>query len=259
MFLEGDYVAPEDRDADGASPPPPEAAPPAKAAKKKRKRGKPAGAADFEASRSLAAGIPGRPAAEQAAWLAASYCQHTGGTALECEGLGPEAVAELPSGRNLEERLKRLEPTWAAEFASATGHRRAGEPSALFISPSAVGAIAMIKACPGFNSSCRVAKLFAKHLKVAEQEVALRQDRICIGAGTPNRLAKLAEGGALQLGRLRYVVVDVGLDVKQRTLLDMPEVRADWWALWEQHVKALVVKGRTRLVLYSSHAGGDGS
>jgi hypothetical protein len=43
---------------------------------------------------------------------------------------------------------------------------------------------------------------------------------MCIAAGTPNRLCKLADGGALQLDRLRHVVLDVQLDVKQR------------WATW---------------------------
>lgn len=37
-----------------------------------------------------------------------------------------------------------------------------------------------------------------------------------IAAGTPNRLCKLADSGALQLDRLAHVVVDVQLDVKQR-------------------------------------------
>ena len=39
---------------------------------------------------------------------------------------------------------------------------------------------------------------------------------MCIAAGTPNRLCKLADGGTLQLERLRHVVLDVQLDVKQR-------------------------------------------
>jgi hypothetical protein len=39
---------------------------------------------------------------------------------------------------------------------------------------------------------------------------------VCIGAGTPNRLCKLADEGALRLGRLRHVVLDLQLDAKQR-------------------------------------------
>jgi len=39
---------------------------------------------------------------------------------------------------------------------------------------------------------------------------------MCIAAGTPNRLCKLADGGALRLDRLAHVVLDVQLDVKQR-------------------------------------------
>lgn len=39
---------------------------------------------------------------------------------------------------------------------------------------------------------------------------------MCVAAGTPNRLCKLADGGALQLDRLAHVVIDCQLDVKQR-------------------------------------------
>ena len=41
---------------------------------------------------------------------------------------------------------------------------------------------------------------------------------MCIAAGTPNRLCKLADGGALRLDRLAHVVLDVQLDVKQRSV-----------------------------------------
>lgn len=66
------------------------------------------------------------------------------------------------------------------------------------------------------TQACRVAKLFAKHIKVGEQEEALRTQVACLGAGTPNRLCKLADGGALRLDRLAHVVLDVALDAKQR-------------------------------------------
>ena len=42
---------------------------------------------------------------------------------------------------------------------------------------------------------------------------------MCLAAGTPNRLCKLADGGALKLDRLKHVVLDVNLDAKQRCAL----------------------------------------
>lgn len=63
---------------------------------------------------------------------------------------------------------------------------------------------------------CRIAKLFAKHLKVPEQKKHLEEHVIGVGCGTPNRLLKLADMDALKLDRLRLLVLDVQLDAKQR-------------------------------------------
>jgi protein CMS1 len=64
--------------------------------------------------------------------------------------------------------------------------------------------------------ACQIAKLFAKHIKVAEQQQYLQQHPLCIAAGTPNRLCKLADTEALQLSQLQLVVLDVQQDAKQR-------------------------------------------
>ena len=64
--------------------------------------------------------------------------------------------------------------------------------------------------------ACRIAKLFAKHMKVAEQQEQLQQHPLCIAAGTPNRLCKLADIEALQLTQLQLVVLDVHQDAKKR-------------------------------------------
>ncbi len=64
--------------------------------------------------------------------------------------------------------------------------------------------------------ACRIAKLFAKHIKVAEQQQYLQQHPLCIAAGTPNRLCKLADTEALQLSQLQLIVLDVQQDAKQR-------------------------------------------
>lgn len=67
-----------------------------------------------------------------------------------------------------------------------------------------------------FLQACRVAKLFAKHFKVDEQEKELQARCVNIAVGTPNRIAKLAELGALNFGRLKLIVIDCALDAKER-------------------------------------------
>lgn len=64
--------------------------------------------------------------------------------------------------------------------------------------------------------ACRIAKLFAKHIKMPEQQQHLDSHAVGIGCGTPNRLLKLADIDALKLDRLRLLVLDVQLDAKQR-------------------------------------------
>jgi superfamily II DNA/RNA helicase len=66
---------------------------------------------------------------------------------------------------------------------------------------------------------CKVAKLFAKHFKVPEQQRLLESTVVGIASGTPNRLNRLADLDALKLDRLRLLLLDVHLDAKQRRAL----------------------------------------
>lgn len=61
-----------------------------------------------------------------------------------------------------------------------------------------------------------MAKLFAKHFKVEEQQKLLDSTVVGIASGTPNRLNKLANLDSLKLDRLRLLVLDVHIDAKQR-------------------------------------------
>jgi protein CMS1 len=73
---------------------------------------------------------------------------------------------------------------------------------------------------------------------------------VCMGVVTPNRVHKLVEASALGLERVRLVVVlDMQRDVKQRTVLDIPEVRADLWSLYDSHLDQRLTKGSTKLCL----------
>ena len=152
-----------------------------KKAKKRRKRGQKLSAVEFEARRDLVRQIAECPAEEQADWLWGSLQQHTAASALERGGLVAAGMAPLPAERSLEARLKALQPgSWQAEFCGGVssgkqrqGQRQArqqerppGSPSLLLVSPSAIGAVGLIKLCPQFHGACRIGKLFAKHMKV---------------------------------------------------------------------------------------------
>jgi len=212
--------------------------------------------AQFDTAKSLAANIAHRSSKEQADWLWASYERSTPVSELERDsaGLTSRCIVKLPSEaciRSLEQGLKTLEPNWRQELCSAAG-RFPGELSALIICPAALGCTSVIQACPDLNGECRIAKLFAKHFKIHEQVESLKSQPAAIGTGTPHRLSNLVETEALKLERIKYIVLDVRLDVKKRTILDMPEVTGDWWALWVK-LKRRVVDGKAKLILFGDN------
>lgn len=71
-----------------------------------------------------------------------------------------------------------------------------------------------------------VAKLFAKHMKLADQIKFLKSQRTGIAVGTPARLKELMDDGALEIDRLERIVMDAShIDVKKRGILEMKDVQ----------------------------------
>lgn len=60
-------------------------------------------------------------------------------------------MAALPAAGDLEDRLKALAPggQWREAFCSREGPK--GSPTLLLVSPSAIGAVGLIKLLPAFN------------------------------------------------------------------------------------------------------------
>lgn len=141
------------------------------AKKKRRKRGPKLSAVEFEARRELVARIAECSAEEQADWLWSSYQQHAAASALERGGLVAAGVAPLPAHGSLDERLTSLAPhTWRQDFCGAPsgggssgggakqrqpggqgGAGQPGSPTLLLVSPSAIGAVGLIKLLPQFH------------------------------------------------------------------------------------------------------------
>lgn len=195
---------------------------------------------------------------EQVEWLTSSYKSYRGASDLECEAL-IHSLRVLPNFEgSLEDKLKAVEPNWEKIFLMQKSSMRTqddvcGAPVGLLVSPAATSCLSMIRECPQFRKACPIAKLFAKHMKIEDQIVLLNGNRVVLAAGTPNRLCKLLEEGALKLDNLRWVVLDVRLDVKQRTLLDMGDVSKDWWVLWERYFRGAVEQG-ANIALFSGPA-----
>jgi protein CMS1 len=101
-----------------------------------------------------------------------------------------------------------------------------GSPLVLLVGSAALRLQSLNRAAKPVLGKCVVAKLFAKHIKISEQETFLQSKVVGFAIGTPNRVAKLISSGDLNLSRLRLVILDwYWRDQKQRKMEDIPEVR----------------------------------
>ena len=150
-------------------------------------------------------------------------------------GMTPSHIYTTGEGvtiQSIEQVLKEAEPGWERRFATPPVSPTA-DPVALFISPSAIGALDFIKHCPGFHSGCRIAKLFSKHIKIHEQAQYLKENGITMVTGTPNRLLKLCTDGHLDCTSLAWMIIDARRNPKSMTIVDLPEIAGDLWSLWD--------------------------
>lgn len=216
--------------------------------RKKKQRLTPA---DFGKKQELRAQLASLPAAEQAAWLSKEFGECTKASALETGVISGDSMRTLPRRGSLEDKLIAIEPDWQQFYCghSMTEAVPHGAPTLLFVCASAVQANAMMKRLTLFRKAARMAKLFAKHIKIEQQKEMLESNVIHIAVGSPNRLQKLADLGALDMQRLRLICLDVSLDVKDRTIFDVPETRGDWWAFFSKHCLVRIADQSARIAL----------
>ncbi|GFN75457.1 protein cmss1 [Plakobranchus ocellatus] len=156
------------------------------------------------------------------------------------ERLGKEALEDvLPSDddfypHNVEalvpsKYLAKILTNWRATLKKSLFMKKTGSPCILIVTSSAIRAVELNRLIKDFlDGKCKVAKLFAKHMKVKEQKKYLSQTNCQVGIGTPGRLLLLIKQGALQLESLTAVVLDWNWrDAKLKRLPDIPEVRQD--------------------------------
>ena len=89
---------------------------------------------------------------------------------------------------------------------------------------------------------CKISKLFARHFKVTEQVEMLSKQHYPIAVGTPNRVEKLLELGALCLRNTQLVLVDMEADAKHFTVLSLPGVKEDFFKVMGSWVSKEIAK-----------------
>lgn len=125
-----------------------------------------------------------------------------------------------------------------------------GCPILLIVCASALRSTEIVKELSSKIPKCKIAKLFAKHIKTEEQMDLLSKSYYPIAIGTPNRISKLIEMGALSLRKVKIFLTDVTRDVKQTNILTMAGVKDDFFKLLSEdvapekaHMKIALVRG----------------
>ncbi|KAG8687684.1 hypothetical protein FRC09_013350 [Ceratobasidium sp. 395] len=145
-------------------------------------------------------------------------------------------------------------PNLAARIAQRPKHH--GAPTALVAAGAALRVADLTRTLRPLKgeSGGEIAKLFAKHFKLKDHVAYLAKTRVGVAVGTPARLSQLlAEPDALSVKALSHIVLDMShLDSKQRSLLDIPETRADTLkgVLGNERIRERLANGKTKLVLF---------
>ncbi|OTA27806.1 hypothetical protein BTJ68_10404 [Hortaea werneckii EXF-2000] len=102
-----------------------------------------------------------------------------------------------------------------------------GSPHTLVVAGAGLRAAELVRGLRKFQTKeSLVAKLFAKHIKLGEAIETVKNSRIGIGVGTPQRIIDLLDNGALKLDNLERIVLDAShIDAKKRGVLDMQDTQ----------------------------------
>ena len=151
-------------------------------------------------------------------------------------------------------------PDFLEHFAGTTKRKKklsqslpsAGSPHTLVITGAGLRAADLTRALRKFETKdSKVAKLFAKHIKLKEAIETVKKTKMGIGVGTPQRVIDLLEDGALKVEGLGRVVVDAShIDQKKRGVLDMKEVQVPLVKLLgREELRARYEKGEGKVEL----------
>eukprot|EP00299_Pterocystis_sp_00344_P013987 c6913_g1_i2.p1 GENE.c6913_g1_i2~~c6913_g1_i2.p1 ORF type:complete len:166 (-),score=26.23 c6913_g1_i2:1-498(-) len=136
-----------------------------------------------------------------------------------------------------------------SEELLGTVPKQKGDPAIIVMCTSAVRAIEVDKALRTL-SKCKVGKLFAKHMKIAEQQQFLETSPIHVAVATPHRASALIETNTLKLSNLRLIVVDMSVDKKSCHLLNLPQVKDDFLSFVTNSCSEHFADNRIKIVLF---------
>ncbi|KAJ7349490.1 U3-containing 90S pre-ribosomal complex subunit-domain containing protein [Mycena albidolilacea] len=133
-----------------------------------------------------------------------------------------------------------------------------GAPTLLFVAGAALRVVDVTRVLKDQKlrgeKGGEVAKLFAKHFKLAEHVTYLRRTKVGSAVGTPGRIGKLlCETDALAVNALSHIILDVSFrDAKNRNILDIPETRDEIFktVIGAPKVLQAIKEGKIQVVLF---------
>ncbi|CAK6959180.1 protein CMSS1 [Scomber scombrus] len=144
--------------------------------------------------------------------------------------------------------LKQICPKWSKIQKQ---HTDKSSVVLLIVCSSALRTIELIKQLTAFKGEAKALKLFAKHIKVEEQVKLLQKGITHIGVGTPGRISALIENDGLNLQALRYLVLDWNWrDQKLRRMVDIPEIKLDFFKLLESGILSSCKEDKVKIGLF---------
>ncbi len=134
-----------------------------------------------------------------------------------------------------------------------------GCPVLVIVCASALRATEIIKSVSSKIIKCKIAKLFAKHFKVQEQVEMLSSEYFPVAIGTPNRISKLIELGALSLRCAKVVLIDITEDSKHYNILSLHEVKHDFYRLLHNDIQPIKKHCKIALIKHDLAASSSSS
>lgn len=125
-----------------------------------------------------------------------------------------------------------------------------GSPYYIILSRSAIRALEIIKNMGNMKKTHKVAKLFAKHKKIEDQETYLETHCVKIAVGTPNRILNLISNNKLHLTKLKHLILDMDKDVKTYTFLDNKQLRTDFFELYSGYIHEKVKSNQVKISMF---------
>ena len=210
-------------------------------AKEKRRAEREAAADDAQpSSGARSRGIAHKPGDEQAAWLTAKFAASkfaSSMSAVERIVVDASWMKTVPPSaaepETLPDYLRAIfADSWKRRLTRAPKSSRDGKysPALVIVCSGAIRCLDVIKQLGEFRGEAgkaiRIAKLFARHMKVDQQAEMLKAPTaICVG--TPNRILKLVQIGALNVSRTDALMLDMHVNDKGVNVMTMPDTAED--------------------------------